>query len=152
MIASAAANSQNPLLDTWTGTFELPPFAAIKPENFQPAFDRALAAHRAEIDAIGANPAPPTFDNTIAALETGGRELDRVSNVFFVLAGADTSDAIEAIERDISPLLARHNNALYLNRALYARIADLYKRRTTLGLTAEPVSYTHLTLPTNREV
>ncbi|MGA7311739.1 MAG: M3 family metallopeptidase [Pseudolabrys sp.] len=139
MIASAAANSQNPLLDTWTGTFELPPFAAIKPENFQPAFDRALAAHRAEIDAIGANPAPPTFDNTIAALETGGRELDRVSNVFFVLAGADTSDAIEAIERDISPLLARHNNALYLNRALYARIADLYKRRTTLGLTAEQV-------------
>ena len=139
MIASAAANSQNPLLDTWTGTFELPPFAAIKPENFQPAFDRALAAHRAEIDAIGANPAPPTFDNTIAALEMGGRELDRVSNVFFVLAGADTSDAIEAIERDISPLLARHNNALYLNRALYARIADLYKRRTTLGLTAEQV-------------
>ena len=137
MIASAAANSQNPLLDTWTGTFELPPFAAIRPENFQPAFDRALAAHRAEIDAIGANPAPPTFDNTIAALEKGGRELDRVSNVFFVLAGADTSDAIEAIERDISPLLARHNNALYLNRALYARIADLYKRRTTLGLTAE---------------
>ncbi|MGA8000078.1 MAG: M3 family metallopeptidase [Pseudolabrys sp.] len=139
MIASAAANSQNPLLDTWTGTFELPPFAVIRPENFQPAFDRALAAHRAEIDAIGANPAPPTFDNTIAALETGGRELDRVSNVFFVLAGADTSDAIEAIERDISPLLARHNNALYLNRALYARIADLYKRRTTLGLTAEQV-------------
>lgn len=137
MIASAAANSQNPLLDTWTGTFELPPFAVIRPENFQPAFDRALAAHRAEIDAIGANPAPPTFDNTIAALEMGGRELDRVSNVFFVLAGADTSDAIEAIERDISPLLARHNNALYLNRALYARIADLYKRRTTLGLTAE---------------
>ncbi len=137
MIASAAANSQNPLLDTWTGTFELPPFAAIRPENFQPAFDRALAAHRAEIDAIGANPVPPTFDNTIAALEMGGRELDRVSNVFFVLAGADTSDAIEAIERDISPLLARHNNALYLNRALYARIADLYKRRTTLGLTAE---------------
>ena len=137
MIASAAANSQNPLLDTWTGTFELPPFAAIRPENFQPAFDRAVAAHRAEIDAIGANPAPPTFDNTIAALEMGGRELDRVSNVFFVLAGADTSDAIEAIERDISPLLARHNNALYLNRALYARIADLYKRRTTLGLTPE---------------
>ncbi|MGA9081833.1 MAG: M3 family metallopeptidase, partial [Pseudolabrys sp.] len=137
MVASAAANSQNPLLDTWTGTFELPPFAVIRPENFQPAFDRALAAHRAEIDAIGANPAPPTFDNTIAALEMGGRELDRVSNVFFVLAGADTSDAIEAIERDISPLLARHNNALYLNRALYARIADLYKRRTTLGLTAE---------------
>ena len=137
MSLSAAADIQNPLLDTWTGTFELPPFPAIKPENFQPAFNRALAAHRAEIDAIGANPAAPTFDNTITALEKSGRELERVSNVFFVLAGADTSDAIEAIERDVSPLLARHNNALYLNRPLYARIAKLYKQRDTLGLTAE---------------
>ncbi len=137
MSLSAAADIQNPLLDTWTGTFELPPFPAIRPENFQPAFNRALAAHRAEIDAIGANPAAPTFDNTITALEKSGRELERVSNVFFVLAGADTSDAIEAIERDVSPLLARHNNALYLNRPLYARIAKLYKQRDTLGLTAE---------------
>ena len=137
MSLSAAADVQNPLLDTWTGTFELPPFPAIRPENFQPAFNRALAAHRAEIDAIGANPAAPTFDNTITALEKSGRELERVSNVFFVLAGADTSDAIEAIERDVSPLLARHNNALYLNRPLYARIAKLYKQRDTLGLTAE---------------
>ena len=137
MSLSAAADIQNPLLDTWTGTFELPPFPAIRPENFQPAFNRALASHRAEIDAIGANPAAPTFDNTITALEKSGRELERVSNVFFVLAGADTSDAIEAIERDVSPLLARHNNALYLNRPLYARIAKLYKQRDTLGLTAE---------------
>ncbi|MGB9041735.1 MAG: peptidase M3, partial [Pseudolabrys sp.] len=137
MSLSAAADIQNPLLDTWTGTFELPPFPAIRPENFQPAFNRALAAHRVEIDAIGANPAAPTFDNTITALEKSGRELERVSNVFFVLAGADTSDAIEAIERDVSPLLARHNNALYLNRPLYARIAKLYKQRDTLGLTAE---------------
>jgi peptidyl-dipeptidase Dcp len=137
MSLSAAADIQNPLLDTWTGTFELPPFPAIRPENFQPAFNRELAAHRAEIDAIGANPAAPTFDNTITALEKSGRELERVSNVFFVLAGADTSDAIEAIERDVSPLLARHNNALYLNRPLCARIAKLYKQRDTLGLTAE---------------
>ena len=84
-----------------------------------------------------ANPAAPTFDNTIVALEKSGRALERVSNVFFVLAGADTSDAIEAIERDISPLLARHSNALYLDRALYARIAELYGRREALGLNAE---------------
>ncbi len=71
------------------------------------------------------------------ALEKSGRELDRVANVFFVLTGADTSDEIEAIEREISPLLARHNNALYLNRALYARIAALYKKRDVLGLDAE---------------
>jgi peptidyl-dipeptidase Dcp len=128
---------QNPLLAEWAGALELPPFEAIRPGHFRPAFDRALADHRAEIDAIAENPAPADFENTIAALERSGRALERVASVFFVLAGADTSDEIEAIERDISPLLARHNNALYLNRALYSRIADLYDRRDTLSLDAE---------------
>ena len=112
--------------------------ARIKPEHFRPAFDAALAAVTApRSTAIAADPAPPSFDNTIVALEKSGRDLDRVANVFFVKAGADTGDAIEAIERDVSPLLARHNNALYLNRALFARIADLYARRDALGLDAE---------------
>src|SRR3974390_3081665 len=115
----------NPLLTEWTGAFGLPPFESITPEHFRPAFDRALAEHRAEIDAIAADKAPPSFDNTIVALEKSGQLLDRISNMFFVLAGAHTSDEIEAVERDISPLLARHSNALHLNRALYARIADL---------------------------
>src|SRR5262245_11116793 len=128
------AEKQNPLLSEWAGALELPPFEAIKPGHFRPAFDRALAEHRAEIDAVAANPTPPDFENTIAALERGGRALEQVANVFFVLAGADTSDDIEAIERDVSPLLARHNNALYLNPALYARIASLYGRRGSLGL------------------
>src|SRR5262249_10525796 len=132
-----SASDTNPLLASWTGPFELPPFALIKPDHYRPAFDRALAAHRAEIEAIAADPAAPTFENTVAALEKSGREVDNVSNVFFVLTGADTSDEIEAVERDVSPLLARHNNALYLNRPLYARIADLYRRRETLGLNAE---------------
>jgi peptidyl-dipeptidase Dcp len=128
---------QNPLLSEWAGALELPPFEAIKTDHFRPAFDRALADHRAEIDAIAENPAPADFENTIGALERSGRALERVASVFFVLAGADTSDGIEAIERDISPLLARHNNALYLNRALYSRIADLYDRRDVLSLDAE---------------
>src|SRR6185312_9911104 len=131
---SPSPDRQNPLLAAWSGEFEMPPFAAIKAEHFRPAFDRALAEHRAEIDMIAQNRAEPSFENTIAALEKGGRELERVANVFFVLAGADTSDDIEAIERDVSPLLARHNNALYLNPALYARIASLYKRLYLLGL------------------
>jgi peptidyl-dipeptidase Dcp len=134
---AAAPARQNPLLAEWTGDFALPPFAAIRPEHFRPAFDHALAAHRGEIDAIAANPSNPSFDNTIVALEKSGRALDRVANVFFVLTGANTSDEIEAVEREISPLLARHNNALYLNRALYSRIAELYKKRDGLGLDAE---------------
>jgi len=133
----SALDTQNPLLTDWTGPFDLPPLPAIKPEHFRPAFDKALAAHRAELDAVSANPASATFANTIEALERGGRALERVCNVFFVLAGADTSDAIEAVERDISPLLARHSNAMYLDRALYARIADLYAGRDSLGLNPE---------------
>jgi peptidyl-dipeptidase Dcp len=129
--------AQNPLLSEWTGPFGLPPLAAIKPEHFRPAIDRALAAHRAEIDAIAADKAAPSFANSIEALEKGGRELDRVCNVFFVLAGAATGDAIEAVEREVSPLLARLNNANYLNAKLYTRVADLYARRSTLGLSAE---------------
>ena len=131
------AEKQNPLLSKWPGALGLPPFGAIKSDHFRPAFERALAEHRAEIDAIAANQAPPDFENTVAALERSGRTLERIANVFFVLAGADTSDEIEAIERDVSPLLARHNNALYLNRPLYARIADLYTRRDALSLDAE---------------
>jgi peptidyl-dipeptidase Dcp len=134
---SAATDNENPLLTDWTGPFELPPFARIKPEHFRPAFDRTLAKHRSEIDAIAADPAAPNFDNTIVVLEKSGRELERVANVFFVLAGADTSEEIEAVERDISPLLARHSNALYLNRGLYARIVNLYKKRSALDLDAE---------------
>ena len=128
---------ENPLLADWTAPHGLPPFAAASPDKFRAGFDAALAAHRAEIDAIAADPAAPSFDNTIAALERSGRALDRVANLFWVLAGADTSDAIEEVEREVSPLLARHSNATYLNRALYARIADLHARRDALGLTAE---------------
>ena len=82
--------TQNPLLADWTGAFELPPFGTIKPEHFRPAFDDALARHRGEIDAIAADPAAPSFANTIDALETSGKALEKVSNVFSVLAGADT--------------------------------------------------------------
>ena len=134
---TADSDTKNPLLADWTGPFGLPPLGAIAPEHFRAAFDRALARHRAEIDAIAGEPGAPSFGNTIEALERSGRDLERVSNVFFVLAGADTSDAIEAVERDISPLLARHSNTLYLNRALYARIAELHRQRDSLGLPPE---------------
>ena len=125
------------LMAEWTGPFDLPPLAAMRPEHFPPAFDRALAAHRAEIDAIAANPATTDFDNTIAALERSGEALTRVANVFFVLAGAHTNDALQAIERDIAPLLARHDNEIPLNAALFRRIDDLHRRRKALRLTAE---------------
>ncbi len=137
MDAPHQSENSNPLSASWSAAFGLPPFAAVKPGHFRPAFDRALAAHRAELDAITAAKAATTFANTIEALERSGEDLNRISNLFFVLAGADTGEALEAVERDVSPLLARHNNALYLDRALFARIDDLWRRRAALGLSAE---------------
>lgn len=129
--------SENPLLKPWTGPFEPPPFALIEPSHFRPAFEIALKEARAEIDAIAANPEPPTFANTIEAMERAGRSLDRVASVFFNLAGAATNDELEAIEREMAPILSRHRSATYLNEALFARIDALKADEENLNLTVE---------------
>jgi peptidyl-dipeptidase Dcp len=129
--------SLNPVLEPWTGPFEAPPFAAIKPEHFAPAFEVAIAEKRAEIVAIAANPAAATFANTIDALERSGGKLDRIASLFFNLSGADTSDAIEAIEREIAPALSRLSSEIYLNDALFRRVDALYSAAETLALQPE---------------
>jgi peptidyl-dipeptidase Dcp len=134
---SSSNDSPNPLLETWTTLHETPPFAAIRSEHFRPAFDRAMAEHIAEIEAIAANPDAPTFANTIAALERSGWALQRVSSVFHALTGAHTNDALMAIEREMSPLLAAHYNRIHLHDGLYARIKALSDQRDSLGLTSE---------------
>src|SRR6266576_231854 len=105
---SPMKNAENPLLTTWNAPFGVPPLYAIAPGHFQPAFERALAEHSAEIARIAADATVPSFENTIAALERSGKLLARVTNVFYVLAGAHTSEAIQAIERDLAPTLSRH--------------------------------------------
>jgi peptidyl-dipeptidase Dcp len=127
----------NPLLAEWTAPFGTPPFADIRPEHFRPAFDAALAEHRGEIDAIADDAAEPTFNNTLEALERAGETLRRVSMLFFNLTGADTSEALEAIERDVAPLLAKHRSAIYLNEPLFRRVDALKHRQAELGLTPE---------------
>jgi peptidyl-dipeptidase Dcp len=131
------AADANPLLQPWTGPDGVPPFAAIRPEHFMPAFERAMAEHRAEIDAITAQGAAPDFANTVAALEGAGRTLDRVAGVFFNLAGAHTNDAIMEIERELAPKLAAHHNAINLNEALFRRVAAVWETRERLNLTPE---------------
>jgi peptidyl-dipeptidase Dcp len=130
-------SQDNPLLADWTASFGVPPLAAIRPEHFPPAFEQALAEHRTDIDAIAASRAEPNFDNTVAALERSGRLLTRVSNVFYVLAGAHTSEPIQAIERDMAPRLARHWNEIHLDETLFARLDALHRRAAALGLSAE---------------
>ena len=127
----------HPFSSEWETPFGLPPFDRIAPGHFQPAFDSALARHRAEVDAIANDPAEPTFDNTIAALELSGRDLRRVSSVFFNLAGSHTNDTIQAIEREMAPRLAKHRNAIFMNEALSRRVDALHAGRDSLGLDPE---------------
>ncbi len=129
--------SANPFFEAWDTPFEAPPFAAIAPEHFGPAFARAIAEHQAEIDAIADDTAEPSFDNVLAALERAGRRLARVGGVFWNLTGADTNDSLQAIERDLSPILARHWQKVGLDPKLFARVDALHARRDALDLTAE---------------
>jgi peptidyl-dipeptidase Dcp len=127
----------NPLLRSWDAPFGLPPFGEIEDAHFAPAFEAALAEARAEVARIAENPEPPTFANTVAALELADRMLDRVGGVFWNLAGADSNPAREELERDLSPKLAAYSSEVLMNPALYARIRDLWERREALGLSAE---------------
>ncbi|MGH6849393.1 MAG: M3 family metallopeptidase [Methylocella sp.] len=127
----------NPLFEPWTGPFGAPPFDRLKPMHFGQAFEIALGLAQAEIAAIAAGPNPPSFANTVEALERSGRDLTRIRSVFFNLARTDADDEIEAIEREMAPKLARHRSEIFLNDALFRRIEALHARREKLGLDAE---------------
>ena len=127
----------NVFFEAWATPDGVPPFDAIGPEQFRPAYARALAEHTAEVAAIAADPEPATFDNTIALMERSGRALDRVGNVFHLLAGAHTNEALLEIEREVAPQLARHWNAINTNAVLFKRIDTLMRDADKLDLTAE---------------
>src|ERR1700683_4034857 len=110
--AATSATLDNPLLADWTTPDEAPPFDRIRPEHSRAPYARALAGHEAEIAAITADPAPPSFDNTIAALELAGQSLSRVNDVFHLLTGAHSNDTLLEIEREMSPRMARHWNKI----------------------------------------
>jgi peptidyl-dipeptidase Dcp len=135
--AAAVTAADNPFFASWATPFELPPFERIEADHFRPAFDRALEKHGAEIAAIASEGSQPTFENTVDAMERSGRDLRQVSAVFFNLAGSHTNDALQAIEREMAPRLARHRSAIFLNEALYGRFATLFEKRDTLDLSAE---------------
>lgn len=116
-----------------------PPFDAISNEDYEPAFEAGMAQHLVEIDAIVAQDAAPSFDNTIVKLELAGQLLNRVSRVFFALSSAHTNDQIQALQQQIAPQLAAHDDAIVLNADLFARIQALFADRAELGLTPEAV-------------
>ena len=117
----------NPLLEPWTTPFGLPPFDRILPEHFVPAMRAAMEENLAEIAAIATDPAAPSFANTMEALERSGRALGRVTSTFFNLVSSDATDAMQAIERDMAPALARHHSAIMLDQGLFGRIDVLHR-------------------------
>ncbi len=127
----------NPFFEDWTAPFAAPPLDRIRPEHFPPAYERALAEHKADIDAIAREPAPPSFDNVIVALEQSGRLLTRVDGVFANLTSSLADETLQAIELDMAPRLAAHWNAIYLDAGLFARLDGLYAQRAGLGLDGE---------------
>ncbi len=131
------AKATNPLLSPWKSKLGLPPFKSLKAEHFRPAFDAALKEHEREISKISGARTKATFTNTIVAMEKAGAVLGRVSRVFHNLAGADTNAELQAIEREMSPRLARHSTAIYLDAGLFKRIDDLFQRQGNLKLDAE---------------
>src|SRR6478672_2360698 len=122
--------STNPFSTRSERPFELPPFDEIGEEHYAPAFDAGMAAHRAEVDAIIGNPEPPTFDNTIVALERAGQLLNRASIVFFNLTGTNSTPTLRSIESDYAPKLTAHSDAIRLDPRLFARIQAVYDSLT----------------------
>ena len=135
----------NPLLADWTGDFALPPFAALRDADFGPAFDAALAEARANIAAIADNAEPATFANTIAALELAEEALSRVAGTFYNLAGADSTPAREALQRDLAPKMSAFASEVTMNARLFQRIETLWQARETLGLSPEEARVLDLT-------
>jgi len=128
------SGSANPLLDEWQTPFGVPPFGAIKNEHFPPAFKAAMAEQRREIEAIVANPAPPTFANTVEALEDSGEGLARIGAVFFNLLGAETNDTLQAQAQEIAPKLSALRDDIMLNPALFARVKAVWDARASMTL------------------
>jgi len=133
----AAEADKNPFFEISTLPNQMPPFDRITDVHFVPGMERGMEEHLGEIETIASNPEPPTFDNTIVAMERSGRLLSRVTSVFFALVSADTNDTRQEIQREMTPRLTAHSDAIQLDPQLFARIEALYQGRETLGLDAE---------------
>lgn len=136
-IEETVATATNPFFEDWDTPFGAPPFSKIKTEHFLPAFEKAMADHQQEIDAIANADSVPSFANTIEQMELSGAELTRVARVFFNLTGTESSDELQALQREISPKMTRHSNEIQMNEALFKRIKAVYDERNTANLDAE---------------
>ena len=127
----------NPFFAKSTLPYQAPAFDRIKDGDFQPAIEAGMAEQRREIRAIAENPDAPTFENTIVAMEKTGRLFSRVMSVFSGLTGANTNPTLQKVQDALAPKLAAHQDAIYLDAKLFARVAAVYNERESLKLTPE---------------
>ena len=127
----------NPFLAEYTTPFEVPPFDQITLEDYKPAFLQGMEEQKKEIEAIVNQSEEPNFENTILALDQSGRLLSKVSSVFFGQNSANTSDEMQALSRELSPLLSKHGDDISLNPALFARVKKVYENQDKLNLNKE---------------
>jgi peptidyl-dipeptidase Dcp len=135
--AASPPGRENPFFEESALPFHAPRFDVIRDADFEPALEEGMKRQLAEIERIANQEAAPTFENTIVAMERSGALLDRVARVFFGLTQADTNDTLQQIKAREAPKLAAHNDAIYLNAKLFARVEDIYARRSALALTPE---------------
>ena len=142
---SGAANAaetaaKNPLLEKWTGPYQgVPAFDKYKVEQFEPALEAAMAENLAEIEKIAKDPAAPTFENTIAALERSGRTLARVHSIYGIYSSNLATPEFQAVEQKMEPKLAAFQDRIVQNEPLFKRVAAVYEAREKSGLTPEQV-------------
>ncbi len=125
------------LTQKFTTKYDTAPFSQIKMEDYKPAFEENIKIAKAEIDAIINNPETPTFENTLEALDFAGNQLDRLSSIFFNLNSAETSEEMQKIAQEVSPLLTEFGNDITLNEDLFKRIKTIYNQKNSLTLTTE---------------
>jgi len=130
-------DSGNPLLQDWQTPYDLPPFEQIRAEHFAPAFAVLFEEHLAEIDALAANPAAPTFENTVAAFDAAGARLDRVRLTFENLCASEAPAALQAVEREMAPRLAAHDSKVAMHLAFFARLDAVHRQAAGLALSEE---------------
>ena len=127
----------NPFFEEYETPFKIPPFEKIKFEHYEPAFMQGIDEHQKEIVKIAQNEKEPTFENTLEALESSGKTLDKVANVFYNLLGSNTNDEFDALAVKMSPLLSAHNDKILLNKELFERIKILKSNESSLKLSDE---------------
>lgn len=129
--------NENPFFSAYETPYEVPDFDKIQPEHFLPAFQEGMKQQMAEIQAIVDNEEAPTFENTVVAKDNSGALLTRVGNVFYNLSSAVTSEEIQAISKEVAPLMSAHRDNISLNEALFQKVRDVYEQREQLGLDTE---------------